>query len=59
MLAAANDGLDAVKAIDKALEAEIAAARELGEISKIAGDAKELENGLLDTRESLSTSSRC
>ncbi len=53
VLAAADDGLAAVKAIDKALEAEIEAARELGEISKIAGDAKDLENGLADTRESL------
>ncbi len=53
VLAAAEEGLAAVKAIDKALEAEIAAARDLGEISKIAGDAKDLENGLVDTRESL------
>jgi hypothetical protein len=51
--AAAEDGLDAVDAIEHALEAEIAAARDLGEISKIAGDAKDLENGLLDTQASL------
>ncbi len=53
VLAAADDGLAAVKAIDKALEAEIEAARDLGEISKIAGDANDLENGLADTRKSL------
>jgi uncharacterized membrane protein len=51
--AAAEDGLDAVKAIDKALEAEIEAAQAMGEVAKIAGDANDLENGLMDSRESL------
>ncbi len=51
--AAAEDGLDAVKAIDKALEAEIEAAQEMGEVAKIAGDANDLENGLMDSRKSL------
>jgi hypothetical protein len=51
--AAAEEGLDAVKAIDKALEAEIEAAQEMGEVAKIAGDANDLENGLLDSRKSL------
>ncbi len=50
---AAQDGLDAVDAIEQALEAEIEAARDLGQISKIAGDAKDLEDGLAETQASL------
>jgi hypothetical protein len=53
VLAAANDGLDAVDAINDALEAEIDAAQKMGDISLLAGDAKELENGLLESKRSL------
>jgi hypothetical protein len=53
VLAAANDGLDAVDAIDAALEAEIEAAQEMGDVSILAGDAKDLETGLLESQKSL------
>lgn len=53
VLAAANDGLDAVDAINDALEAELEAAREMGEVSILAGDAKDLETGLIDSQKSL------
>jgi hypothetical protein len=53
VLAAANDGLDAVDAINDALEAELDAAREMGDVSILAGDAKDLENGLVDSQKSL------
>ena len=53
VIAAANDGLAAVDAINDALEAEIDAAQRMGEISILAGDAKQLENGLLESQKSL------
>jgi vacuolar-type H+-ATPase subunit E/Vma4 len=53
VLAAANDGLDAVDAINDALEAELDAAQEMGAVSLLAGDAKELENGLVESQKSL------
>jgi hypothetical protein len=51
--AAANDGLEAVDAIDAALVAEIDAARELQQVEKLAAEARKMEQGLLDSRSSL------
>jgi hypothetical protein len=53
VLVAANDGLDAVDAINDALDAEIEAAHEMGDVSILAGDAKDLETGLVDSQKSL------
>jgi hypothetical protein len=53
VLAAAEDGLDAAKAIGDALEGELDAARDLKEIPELADHAQQLETGLLTTQESL------
>ena len=58
VLAAAQNGLEAVDKIDALIAAELEAARGLASVGKVASDAKQLTEGLQQSRDSLALTAK-